>query len=132
MYCNKSVSKLGCKYKVNYWCFGLHLPHKILISLPRKSVLALLLVLLSSTSFAKQTYYTWVDAQGVIHNTAVATEPSKQKSNPDSNIETNNSEASAGKLIKESAEEKGSDKAEVISGEVYKTEEELQQEIKSD
>ena len=90
-----------------------------------------MLVLLSSTSFAKQAYYTWVDAQGVIHNTAVATEPSKQKSNPDSNIETNNSEASAEKLIKESAEEKGSDKAEVISGEVYKTEEELQQEIKS-
>ena len=89
-------------------------------------MLALLLVLASSTSIAEQAYYTWVDAQGVIHNTAVASKPSKQESN---------SGPSAVRISEDKSEkkprEKAKEKVEVISGEVYKTEEELQQEIKS-
>ncbi len=85
-------------------------------------MLALLLVLVSSTSSAEQSYYTWVDAQGVIHNTAVATKPSKQESTTETNAEG---------IIEEESEDKTKEKPVAISGTEYKTEEELQQEIKS-
>ena len=134
MYRNQSVSKFGCKYEINYWCLGYNLPHQVLVSHFKKSVLALLLVLVSSTSIAKQAYYTWVDAQGVIHNTAVASEASQQGSDREPDLKSSpesDSDISTDKIIKGKSEEKANKQAEVISGEVYKTEEELQQEIKS-
>lgn len=75
---------------------------------------------------AEPSYYTWVDAQGVIHNTAVPTKPKRnnEQLNPSSKSNDEKSTAVSATTSKES-----SSTPESLKG--FKTEEELQQQIKS-
>lgn len=87
-----------------------------------KSILASLLVLMALSSQAEPSYYTWVDANGIVHNTVVTTEEDSsalesvaEKNNP---LETTSSLEVDNSNIPEEYKD-------------YKTEAELQQQIDS-
>lgn len=70
-------------------------------------------------TLAEPSYYTWVDAQGVIHNTAIETEPQKEESKKSAKIEDKNRAQQA-------------DSPEVAdTDEAFQTEEEFHQNLKS-
>lgn len=82
-----------------------------------KSILASLLVLMALPSLAEPSYYTWVDANGIVHNTLVTTEDEPaNKSKVESDSQNSNTSGSP------NTPEEYKD---------FKTEEELQQQIKS-
>lgn len=74
-------------------------------------------------SLAEPSYYTWVDAQGVIHNTAIDVKPT-----PEDAANENDPSKDSGS---ENPGETGLKPEGVIAEENFKTEEEFQQELKS-
>jgi len=61
---NQPVSRSRCRYQTDDWARRYQFPYQVLIS----RVLFVLSLLLSSVTTAGDGYYTWVDAQGRIHN----------------------------------------------------------------
>ena len=123
MYCNQSVSNSGRQYQAYHWRNRYHLPYKVLSIFIHKSMLATLLVLMAQSSLAEPSYYTWVDAQGVIHNTPI-----------DSDSSSNQGEISSedlGDTVRKESTIDESDSVKTVDEESYKTEEEFQQALKS-
>lgn len=82
-------------------------------------------------TLAEPSYYTWVDAQGVIHNTAVAEKPERNNRQASSSLKAGSSAPKSGTA--EISESGDSNPNSVLpkSLQDFKTEEELQQQIKS-
>lgn len=79
-----------------------------------KSILASLLVLMALPSLAEPSYYTWVDANGIVHNTLVEAEENPAKKNTPPNSAASSEDSNIPEEYKS-----------------YKSESELQEEIKS-
>lgn len=79
-------------------------------------------LLLPSSAIAEPAYYTWVDAQGVVHNTIV--EEKKDPESSPSNTNNNSNENAANETVIDGS----ADRAELK--EEFKTEEEYQKDIK--
>lgn len=109
MYRNEPVPRFKCENQSETWCAWFHVPYKIL-----KTILPFFF-LVSSSAFAEQGYYTWVDAQGRIHNTPIP-ESQSQK----------NREKSDPSLANESEQSKGAKPDEFL------TEEQLDEKIKQE
>jgi hypothetical protein len=90
-----------------------------------KSILASLLVLMAFPSLAEPSYYTWVDANGIIHNTVVAeeVEVTEDTDRSKENLSEQNSS------LDDSVVTNVSNVPEEFKG--YKTEDELQEQIDS-
>jgi hypothetical protein len=88
-------------------------------------MLAILLVLMAPLTLADPSYYTWVDAQGVIHNTAIETEAKPSKNRVEE--KTQKLTISEKPIAKESLK----DNQEIEDGEKFQTEEEFHQNLKS-
>ena len=98
MYGNQPLSKSGCQNQANHWCCWYHLSNQVLIKLLKNTAAFLAAVftflvfnsLLLMPSVMAETqnknfnsseprYYTWVDAQGVMHNTLITSEKNPQQ-----------------------------------------------------
>lgn len=122
MYGNKPLSKFGCKNQANDWRSGHNLSNQVLSRL-----IALGILFSSAFSFSeidlaeiqeeKQQYYTWVDAQGVVHSTPIASRSST------STKSSSNSRANNNDIL---------DKQASRSGEEYLTEEKHQEKLKKE
>jgi len=73
MCCNQPVSGSRCRYQADDRSRWYQFPYQVLI--------AAVLLSLTSSAFAGDGYYTWVDAQGRIHNT-----PVEQKATEDADV----------------------------------------------
>ena len=73
MCCDQPVSWSGCGYLSRDWVRRVQLPHQVLTGL-----LALFL-LPASAGAEDEKYYTWIDADGRVHNTPVSQTPDKSK-----------------------------------------------------
>lgn len=84
MYGNQPLSKSGCQNQANHWCCGYYLSNQVLINY-LVILLALLFTLLLPTLViaeeedSEPRYYTWVDAQGVMHNTLITPNKNTEK-----------------------------------------------------
>jgi len=76
MYGNQPLSRFGCENQANDWSGRYHLSNQVLI----QAFLFSVLLLLALPSLAEQKYYTWVDAQGNVHNTLIQSKPEETKS----------------------------------------------------
>lgn len=78
---------------------------------------------MAQSSVAEPSYYTWVDAQGVIHNTPIETDSgaSQDKASSEGFDDADREDISINE----------SDSAKIVDEESYKTEEEFQQQLKS-
>tara|TARA_B100001063_G_scaffold149564_2_gene139537 strand:- start:2228 stop:3097 length:870 start_codon:yes stop_codon:yes gene_type:complete len=90
-----------------------------------KSILASLLVLLALPSLAEPSYYTWVDANGIIHNTVVAEEVEATEDTARSKENLSEQNSSSDDAVVPNASNVPEEYKD------YKTEGELQQQINS-
>lgn len=74
MYRNQPLSGSGCRHQADHRCSRYQLPYQILI---------LLCSALVFTARAEQEYFTWVDEQGRIHNTAKPPSENAEKPLPE-------------------------------------------------
>jgi hypothetical protein len=128
MYGNQPLSKFGCEYQANYWGCGYYLPNQVLIKNYLLGLFFFCALLLTGLSHAeaveagladtvpavqKSKYYTWVDAQGIMHNTLITPEKTPQtKISP-------NTRASTSKTTKNVSAESEFDESEFSSEEEY-------------
>ncbi len=89
----------------------------------RAVLLALSFSFLSFPSLAEPSYYTWVDAQGVVHNTLVEDKKTSNAISSDDTIERENSDQNENT-------QNESVKADVFREEAFKTESEFKKDIK--
>ncbi|CCU72050.1 hypothetical protein TOL_1626 [Thalassolituus oleivorans MIL-1] len=71
MCCDQPVSRSGYRHQANHWRRWYQFPHQVLI---------VLAIICSSSAYAEDEYYTWIDAEGRIHNSVVPKDTSADKS----------------------------------------------------
>ena len=103
MYGNQPLSKSGCQNQANHWCCWYHLSNQVLIKSLIKpaavfaagfNAVVFFVMVLGSLLLAPNVmadspsknaknseprYYTWVDAQGMMHNTLISPEKNSQE-----------------------------------------------------